>query len=152
MNADTTTQTNGHAGQTTPLVLQPYVFFYGRCEEALEFYKTALSGTYEAMRVKDAPADERMSGLPEDRIMHASFTAPGVNFLASDGRETKTIDPDEGNIALTLAAADRATGERVFKALSDGGKVNMPMEEAFWGGRFGNLIDRFGIEWMITSP
>ena len=136
------------------LQLQPYIFFYGRCEEALEFYKGALGGTYELQRMDSAPP-EMIEHVPADgrnKIMHASFTGPGVSFLASDGRETKTIDPEAGNISLALNAADRATGERIFKALSQGGQVNTPLEDAFWGGRFGDVVDRFGIEWMITTP
>jgi PhnB protein len=132
--------------------LQPYIFFYGRCEEALEFYKKTFGGTYELMRVKDTPMAAQMPPEQRDKVMHASFTANGINFLAADGRETKVIDPDAGNISLSLAARDAAEGDRVFGALSDGGKVTMPLEEAFWGGRFGMLVDRFGIEWMVTAP
>ena len=132
--------------------LQPYIFFYGRCEEALEFYKKALGGTYEAMRVKDSPVRDEMPAGSDDRVMHASFKSAGVSFMASDGHETKTVDPEAGNIALSLEATDKAEGERVFNALSEGGTVKMPLKEAFWGGRFGMLVDRFGIEWMMTLP
>jgi PhnB protein len=132
--------------------LQPYIFFYGRCEEALEFYKKTFGGTYELMRVKDTPMAAQMPPEQRDKVMHASFTANGITFLAADGRETKVIDPDAGNISLSLAATDAAEGDRVFGALTDGGKVTMPLEEAFWGGRFGMLVDRFGIEWMVTAP
>jgi PhnB protein len=132
--------------------LQPYIFFYGRCEEALEFYKSALGGTYELMRVKDSPMAEHMPPNTANLVMHASFTADGVKFLASDGREIKAIDPDAGNIDLALTATDAAQGERAFNALAEGGKVMMPIDKAFWGGRFGMLVDRFGIEWMMTLP
>jgi PhnB protein len=132
--------------------LQPYIFFYGRCEEALEFYKKTFGGTYELMRVKDTPMAAQMPPEQRDKVMHASFTANGITFLAADGRETKVIDPDAGNISVSLAATDAAEGDRVFGALTDGGKVTMPLEEAFWGGRFGMLVDRFGIEWMVTAP
>lgn len=134
--------------------MQPYVFFYGRCEEALEFYKKTFGGTYEASRNSDLPA-EMASEVSEDsknNIMHASFTSPGVSFLASDGRERKTVDPDAGNISLCLDAADAGEGDRVAKALAEGGKTVMPLGPAFWGGRFGVVNDRFGIEWMITAP
>jgi len=132
--------------------LQPYIFFYGRCEEALEFYKKTLGGTYELMRVRDTPMAEQMPAEQRDLVMHASFTAEGINFLAADGRDVKAIDPDAGNISIALAATDAAEGDRVFRALSDGGKVTMPLEPAFWGGRFGMFVDRFGIEWMVTAP
>lgn len=134
--------------------LQPYVFFYGRCEEALDFYKTTFGGNYEASRNSDAPA-EMTSQLPaefKNKIMHASFTAPGVAFFASDGREAKTINPDDGNVSLCLEAADASEGDRIAKALADGGTTVMPLDAAFWGGRFGIIHDRFGIEWFITSP
>jgi PhnB protein len=132
--------------------LQPYIFFYGRCEEALEFYKKTLGGTYELMRVADAPMADQMPAEQRNKVMHASFTAGGINFLAADGRETKVIDPDAGNISLSLAATDAAEGDRIFGALSAGGKVTMALEGAFWGGRFGMFVDRFGIEWMVTTP
>jgi PhnB protein len=150
----TTSNASNAPAQTTALQLAPYIFFYGRCEEALEFYKKVLGGTYEMMRMADAPK-EMIEHVPADfrnKVMHASFTAPGVVFMASDGREAKTIDPDAGNISLALSAKDRAEGDRVFKALSEGGNVTMPLDDAFWGGRFGTFNDRFGIEWRVTSP
>jgi len=132
--------------------LQPYIFFYGRCEEALDFYKNVLGGTYEAMHVKDSPMADQMPADFRDKVMHASFTAPGIAFMASDGREAKTIDPDAGNISIALSVTDGAEGERILKALSEGGTVTMPLDKAFWGGRFAMFVDRFGIEWMMTTP
>jgi PhnB protein len=148
----TTTANTAGQTQSTALLLQPYIFFYGRCEEALEFYKNAFGGTYEAMRNSDSPMADQVGGEWKNKIMHASFTAPGVSFFASDGREAKPIDPEEGNISLALNATDASTGERIFKALGEGGKVSMPLDNAFWGGRFGQVVDRFGIEWMLTTP
>lgn len=142
--------------QANALELAPYIFFYGRCEEALEFYKSALGGTYELQRNADLPADspmaEHVSADWRNKVMHATFKAPGLTFMASDGREAKAVDPEAGNISLSLGASDRAQGERVFKALSQGGSVQMPLDEAFWGGRFGMLHDRFGNEWLLTTP
>jgi len=128
--------------------LKPYVFFYGRCKEALEFYKKVLGGDYETQLIKDSPMADQWQGAG-DSVMHASFNAPGIAFFASDGRDVKTINPDEGNISLALATKEDE-GERVFNALADGGKVAMPLEDAFWGGRFGMVHDRFGTEWMVT--
>ena len=70
--------------------------------------------------------------------------------MASDGRPGKSIDPEEGNISLSLATSDDAEGRRVFDALAQGGTVDMPIAQAFWGGTFGMLTDRFGIEWMVS--
>ncbi|MBV9972254.1 MAG: VOC family protein [Candidatus Eremiobacteraeota bacterium] len=128
--------------------LKPYVFFYGRCEEALNFYKNALGGDYEVMRVKDSPMVNQ-SPDKGNSVMHASFNAPGVSFFASDGQDAKSINADEGNISLALATKENE-GERVFNALADGGKVTMPIDDAFWGGKFGIVQDRFGVEWMMT--
>ncbi len=145
-----------NATQTQPETnltrLQPYVFFYGRCEEALEFYKSVFGGTYELMRIADSPMAADMPKDFQTKVMHASFSAPGIAFMASDGREAKTIDPDSGNISLSVSVSDRAEGERLCKALADGGKVEMPFDDAFWGGSFGMVNDRFGNQWMITGP
>jgi PhnB protein len=145
----TTTDTKANAAVAQ---LAPYIFFYGRCEEALEFYKKVLGGSYELQRNSESPMADQVSADFRNKVMHASFNAPGISFMASDGREAKTIDPEAGNISLALSATDRAEGERIFKALSDGGNVKMPLEDAFWGGKFGMFDDRFGIEWMFTTP
>jgi PhnB protein len=132
--------------------LQPYLFFYGRCEEALEFYKSAFGGSYEIMRVADTPMASQMPPGSENRVMHASFSAEGIAFYASDGQDVKPVEPDAGNVSLALSFDDGARGERVFAALAEGGKVGMPIDAAFWGGRFGMLTDKFGTEWMVTLP
>lgn len=133
-------------------LLQPYLFLYGRCDEALEFYKGVFGGSYEIMRVGDSPVANAMPPGMENRVMHASFTSDDVVLLASDGREIKGVDSDAGNISLALSFDDGARGERIFEALSEGGTVGMPIAPAFWGGRFGNLTDRFGTEWLVTLP
>ena len=134
------------------LQVEPYIFFYGRCEEALEFYKNAFGGTYDAMRNSESPMADQVQGDWKNKIMHASFKGNGVAFMCSDGRDEKTIDPEEGNITLSLSATDAAAGERAFNALAQGGKITMPIDAAFWGGRFGSVQDKFGIEWMVTLP
>ena len=132
--------------------LVPYIFFYGRCEEALEFYKGVFGGSYEIMRVKDSPMASEMPPEAADRVMHASFTADGIVFQCSDGGDTKAVDTDAGNISVSLSLEDAASAERTFGALSAGGKVERPLDKAFWGGTFGMLTDKFGTEWMVTAP
>jgi len=144
-----TTRTEAHVA-TAELV--PYLFFYGRCEEALAAYAEIFGGTSAIMRVDETPMAKHFPPDAGRRVMHATFTAPGVRFMASDGMEDKTVDPDAGNICLALNATDGASGERIFAALAAGGKVVRPIEEAFWGGRFGDVVDRFGTEWMMTLP
>ena len=130
--------------------IEPYIFFYGRCEEALAFYKQVLGGSYELTRVGDSPMREHVPPQGHNMVMHATFNAPGLTFMASDGRMDKTAGPQEGNISLSLATSDATEGERAFKALSEGGKVEMPLQDVFWGGKFGQFTDRFGVEWMIS--
>ncbi len=84
--------------------------------------------------------------------MHASFTADEISFLTSDGRDVKAVDPDAGNISLALSFDDGARGERIFNALAAGGQVGMPIDTAFWGGRFGMVTDKLGTEWIVTLP
>ena len=129
----------------------PYMFFYGRCEEALEFYKSVFGGSWEGMRVKDTPMADQMPPGSGNNIMHASFSSQGVNFQCSDGDQRKNVDADEGNVSLSITAASAADGESICKALADGGKVIMPFGDAFWGGKFGAVNDRFGTQWMVTS-
>jgi PhnB protein len=128
----------------------PYLYFYGRCEEALEFYKVVFGGSYEAMRIAGSPMATQAPPDWQDKIMHATFTAPGITFMAADGRPGKTVNPDEGNIALSLADSDVAAGTRIFNALAEGGTVTMPLEKQFWGATFGQVTDRFGTEWMLN--
>jgi PhnB protein len=129
--------------------LQPYVFYYGRCEEALRFYKTVFGGDYELSRVGDGPMAEEAPKETHNNVMHASFTADGVNFLASDGRGDKVIEPDEGNISLCISYTDGDLAQKAFDGLAAGGNVKMPLGDAFWGGKFGMVDDKFNIEWMV---
>ncbi len=145
------TTTANSQPETEVASLAPYIFFYGRCEEALEFYKSIFGGSCEMMRNSESPMADQVPANFRDKVMHAKFTAPGISFFASDGREPKTVNPEEGNVSLALNIPDRAAADRVFSALSQGGKVTMPLEDAFWGGRFGAIQDRFGLEWMITA-
>lgn len=131
--------------------LEPYIFFYGRCEEALEFYKNAIGGTYEAGRFSDSPMADQVPAEMRNKIMHATFKGEGFIFMASDANEIKNVDPEEGNVSLSLGVKDAAEGQRVFDALAQGGKVKYPFADAFWGGKHGVLTDRFGVEWMVTS-
>ena len=132
--------------------LVPYIFLYGRCEEALEFYKGVFGGSYEMMRVADSPMASQVPPDAQNSVMHASFTADGIAFMAADGREVKVVDPDAGNISVALSFDDGARGENIFNALANGGNVGMPIDTAFWGGRFGSVTDKFGTEWLMTLP
>src|SRR5215469_14218045 len=112
----TTTGRQVETGATgTTLTLQPYIFFYGRCAEALDFYKKIFGGTTEIMYVKDSPMkDDPNFGKDPNRVMHASFTSPdGLSFLCSDGMGNKTVDPEEGNVSIALDIRDGARAEKI---------------------------------------
>ncbi len=140
--------TTTHDQQT----IQPYLFFDGRCEEALAFYRAALGAEVTLlMRFRDSPEPAPEGLLPpgsEDRIMHAELRIGRSTVMASDGCATGPVKPQGFSLALNLAS--EAEADRRFHALADGGIVRMPLGKTFWSPRFGMLEDRFGIGWMIN--
>jgi PhnB protein len=130
--------------------VQPYLFFGGRCEEAIEFYRKAL-GAELVMLSRFDEAPEPQPGLPdcfENKVMHATLRIGETLLMASDGR-CEGPQNFEG-FSLSITVADEAEAERVFAALSDGGLVTMPLEKTFWASKFGMLQDRFGVGWMVS--
>jgi PhnB protein len=135
---------------TRPLV-QPYIFFGGRCEEALDFYRTALGARVDLlMHYKDSPEPQPPGRLPpgfENKVMHATFHIGGTTLMASDGcEEGQSFD----GFSLSLALPTAAEADRAFAALAVGGQVRMPLTRTFWSPRFGMLTDRFGLGWMVS--
>lgn len=131
-------------------IIQPYLMFGGRCEEAVEFYRSELGAQVEAMmRFEESPEPPPEGMLPEDygkKIMHAAFRIGDSLLMASDGcGEVEKIS----GISLSLTLPDEAAVDRAFAALSNGGKVTMPLGETFWSPRFGMLEDKFGVSWMV---
>jgi PhnB protein len=129
--------------------IQPYLFFDGRCEEAIEFYRKAVGAeTTMLMRFKDSP-DPGMCSTPEsaNKVMHASIRIGETTVLASDGRCTG--QPTFQGFALSLTVANDAEADRLFATLGDGGQVQMPLAKTFFSSRFGMLADRFGVMWMV---
>lgn len=132
--------------------VQSYLFFDGRCEEAVEFYKKALGAKVEMlMRFKESPDPPPPGMVPpgfDDKIMHTSFRIGDTVVMASDGcTDGKT---NFKGFSLSLAVAKEADADRYFNALADGGEVQMPLGKTFWSPRFGMLTDRFGVGWMIN--
>jgi PhnB protein len=131
--------------------VQPYLFFDGRCEEAIEFYRKALSAKVERLlRFKDSPEPPQPGRVPpgaENKVMHASFRIGDTTLMASDGQCMGK--PKFEGVALSLTAANVAEAERLFAALSEGGQVQMPMTKTFFSDRFGMVADRFGVSWMV---
>ena len=130
--------------------VQPYLFFGGRCEEAIEFYRNALNAeVVRLVRFKDAP--EAQPGLPEcfqDKVMHATLKVGDTMMMASDGRCEGEANFE--GFSLSITVPDEAEAERVFTALGEGGLVTMPLEKTFWAPKYGMLQDRFGVGWMVS--
>jgi len=133
--------------------VQAYLFFDGRCEEALEFYKTALGAEVEMMmRFRDSPQPAQPGTCApdsENKIMHSCFRIGNTQVMASDGRAQGK--PIFQGFALSLSAKDEADADRVFNALADGGRVQMPLAKTFFSPRFGMVADRFGVGWMVIA-
>lgn len=128
--------------------IQPYLFFDGRCEEAIEFYKRALGAEIGMlMRWKDSPDKSMCTPENENKVMHSSLTIGDSRVMLSDGRNTGT--PKFEGFALTINAKDEADADRKFNALADGGQVTMPLSKTFFSPRFGMVADKFGMHWMI---
>ena len=131
--------------------VQPYLFFDGKCEEALNFYKAALDAEVTTlMRYKDSPEPAQPGMLPpgsENKVMHSAFRIGDATLMASDGHCQG--NPNFQGMSLSLTVADAAEAERVFAALAAGGQVRMPLTKTFFSSRFGMLADRFGVGWMI---
>ncbi len=128
--------------------VQPYLFFEGRCEEALDFYQSALGAKVEMMmRYADAPPDSDAPSAPKDKIMHAAFSVGDTSIMCSDGMCSGT--PNFGGISLSIAAKDKAEAEKLFGGLGAGGQVQMPLAETFFSPAFGMVADKFGVSWMI---
>jgi PhnB protein len=128
--------------------VQPYLNFDGRCEEALEYYKSALGAEVTAlMRCKEAPDPGMIKPGLEDKVLHSSFRVGDSTIMASDGYCRGT--PEFRGFSLSLIVSDEADAQRLFASLGDGGEVQMPLAKTFFSPLFGMVADRFGVSWMI---
>jgi len=134
------------------MLVQPYLFFEGRCAEAIEFYRRALDAQVTMLvRYKESPDPPPPGMLPpgsEDKIMHSSLRIGETTVMASDGRCQG--EPEFRGFSLSITVAEEARARTLFAALADGGQIQMPLERTFWSPCFGMLTDRFGVGWMIN--
>jgi PhnB protein len=134
--------------------IQPYLFFAGRCEEALDFYRRALGAEVPMiMRFGESPDPPPPGMLPpgwEKKVMHAELRIGEATLMASDGHSAGPASFQ--GFSLALAPPDASTAERLFAGLADGGQVLMPLGKTFWSACFGMVTDRFGVGWMINVP
>jgi PhnB protein len=131
--------------------IEPYLFFNGRCDEAVEFYKKALGAeVLMLMRYKESPEPPPPGMVPagwDNKIMHTSLRIGNANLMASDGCSAGV---NFQGFSLSLTVANEAEAKRAFTALSDGGQVQMPLGKTFWSPCFGMVADRFGVGWMVS--
>ena len=130
--------------------VEPYLFFEGRTEEALDFYKQKLGAKVEAMmRYKDNPDPQYNPPNSANKVMHALFRIGDTKVMASDGNCAGK--PSFQGFALTINAANPTEAKQRFDALADGGQVQMPLNETFFAKSFGMVADRFGMSWMVIA-
>jgi PhnB protein len=131
--------------------IEPYLFFDGRCDEAIAFYKSALGAEVTMlMRYNQSPEPAPPGMLPpgsENKVMHASLTIGDATVMAADG--CNGGNPKFDGFSLTYNAANEAEADRVFAALSEGGNVTMPLGKTFFAPKFGMCTDKFGVGWMV---
>ncbi|MFT3782707.1 MAG: VOC family protein [Nibricoccus sp.] len=131
--------------------LEPYLFFGGRCEEAVAFYGSALGAKVEMMmRYNESPQPMPPGAIPpgfDNKVMHASLTIGGKRLMVSDGNEQGA---KFDGFALSLSYPSKTEAEKAFNALAQGGSINMPLSQTFWSPLFGMVTDGFGVLWMIS--
>lgn len=141
------------ASQPAGPLVQPYLMFGGKCEEALAFYRAAIGAEVDmVMRFSQSPDPVPPGMLQagfENKVMHSSFRVGSTTVMASDGCH-EGIKFEGFSLSLTVSTI--AEADKAFNALSDGGKVTMPLTKTFWSPRFGMLVDRFGVAWMVMVP
>ena len=133
------------------MLVQPYLFFDGRCDEAIEFYKKAVGAEVTmVMRNKDAPEQPPPGTLPpgsENKVMHAELRIGDSSVMASDGHARG--NPVFQGFSLSITVKDEAEAKRRFDALAQGGQVQVPLGKTFFSPAFGMLADKFGVGWMV---
>ena len=127
----------------------PYLSFNGQCEEALSFYERSLGAKVGAVfRYEGTPLAQQVPGDWQNKVMHASITVGEQLLMAGD------VAPDQYEVpkgfSLSLQMADTREAERIYDQLAEGGRIVMPLAETFWAARFGMVVDRFGIPWLIN--
>jgi PhnB protein len=130
------------------LSLEPYIFFQGNCQEAMDFYKSVFGGELTMQTVSEAPKEmQAMPGAKPTDVMHASLKGGAVDLMASDGSKAS---PKAAKVELSLGGTDEAEMRKIFDALAEGGEVKMPLAKQYWGDIFGSLSDKYGVDWLMN--
>jgi PhnB protein len=132
--------------------LAPYLMFNGQCEEAFKFYEQCLNGKITAMMTyAESPEPSMIDQMPPEwrhKIMHVGLTIGNQELMGSDNPPGYDEEPKGFSVSIHLT--DAAEAERIFHTLAENGVVRMPLQQTFWAYRFGVLVDRFGVPWMIN--
>ena len=141
-------------GEVGPTAIQPYLFFRGRCEEAIAYYKAKLGAEVLMMlRFKDnpdKPGPDKVPAALDEKIMHSCLRINGAEIMMSDGMRSGELDFQ--CMSLSLSVADAAEAERIFNALAAEGTVQMPLGKTFFSPCFGSVADKFGVSWLVVQP
>ena len=132
--------------------INPYLAFDGNCEEAFNFYKSVFGGDFmTVMRFKDVPAEYEMAEGEGEKVMHIALPiGQGTVLMGSDTPAQMGPLTTGNNYSISISTESEAEAAKLFKGLSTGGQVTMPLDKAFWGDYFGMLTDKFGIQWMVS--
>jgi PhnB protein len=136
-------------------MVNPYLGFKDNCEEAFNFYKSVFGGEFlTVMRFKDVPAEYQGPASEGEKIMHMALPiGQGTVLMGSDTPSSMGSPKTGTNVSVSISTGSEVEASRLFKGLSAGGQVAMPLDKAFWGDYFGMLTDKFGVQWMVSySP
>lgn len=130
--------------------LNPYLTFNGNCEEAMNFYKDVLGGEFTMqMRYSEAPPEMPTPDHMKDKIMHTTMEFSGCTIMGADSMQGPVDQGNSNHLSVNVDAEEEAAA--IFNSLADGGNISMPFDNVFWGGKFGMVIDKFGVQWMVSS-
>ena len=127
--------------------LTPYLAFNGNCREAMEVYTTVFGGELNVQTLGEAPVNA--AEKDKARVMHAQLSSGNFMLMASDGMPDRPVTFGD-SVSLSVHTQSKDETDTLFKKLSEGGTVTMPLENTFWGAYFGMLIDKFGIHWLFN--
>ena len=132
--------------------LNTYLFFDGNCRDAFELYRSVFGGEFQELETYgDGPPEVTVPESERDRIMHVSLAVGSSVLMGSDTASGHGRPPIQGtNFAISVGGESKEHCDEVFAKLSEGGEVEMPLQETFWGAYFGSWTDRFGVGWMIN--
>jgi len=130
--------------------LRPYLVFNGNCAEAFRFYESCLGGKIQMMMTHgESPMAQQTAPDWKDKILHVSLLVGDQVLMGSDAPPQHFEKPQ--GFSVSFSVTDPAEAERIFHLMAQGGTIRMPIAQTFWAPRFGMLVDRFGIPWMISA-